>query len=88
MSKYDAFVRPALATAMVRADVGEVVVEKDLPGQPHKGKVFAAVHAHLDDIPYYAAGLCAKLMAKATQAISSERATTRNVAAERRLRTS
>ena len=47
---------------MARADVGEVVVEKDQPGQPHKGKVFAAVHAHLDDIPYYAAGLCAKLM--------------------------
>jgi LmbE family N-acetylglucosaminyl deacetylase len=47
---------------MARADVGEVVVERDQPGQPHKGKVFAAVHAHLDDIPYYAAGLCAKLM--------------------------
>jgi LmbE family N-acetylglucosaminyl deacetylase len=48
--------------AFVRADVGEIVVEKDLPGRPHEGKVFAAVHAHLDDIPYYAGGLCAKLM--------------------------
>ena len=47
---------------MARADIGEVVVERDQPGQPHKGKVFAAVHAHLDDVPYYAAGLCAKLM--------------------------
>jgi LmbE family N-acetylglucosaminyl deacetylase len=48
--------------AMTRADVGPVVVEKAQPGQPHRGKVLAAVHAHLDDIPYYAAGLCAKLM--------------------------
>lgn len=39
-----------------------VTIEKDQPGQPHKGKVFAAVHAHLDDVPYYAAGLCAKLI--------------------------
>jgi LmbE family N-acetylglucosaminyl deacetylase len=47
---------------MARADVGEVVVEKDRPGRPHQGKVFVAVHAHLDDLPYYAGGLCAKLM--------------------------
>jgi len=39
-----------------------VVVEKDVPGLPHKGKVFAAIHAHLDDLPYYAGGLAAKLM--------------------------
>ena len=45
-----------------QADGGGVVVMKDQSGQPHKGKVFAAVHAHLDDIPYYASGLCAKLM--------------------------
>ena len=42
--------------------VGEIVVERDQPGQPHRGKVFAAVHAHLDDVPRYAAGLCAKLI--------------------------
>ena len=51
-----------LLPAMARADVGPAVVEKDQPGQPHKGKVFAAVHAHLDDIPFYAGGLCAKLI--------------------------
>lgn len=45
-----------------RADVGEIVVESDQNGRPHAGKVFAAVHAHLDDVPFYAAGLCAKLM--------------------------
>jgi LmbE family N-acetylglucosaminyl deacetylase len=47
---------------MARADVGEIVVEKDQPGQPHQGKVFAAIHAHLDDVPLYAGGLCAKLI--------------------------
>ncbi|MCC6389204.1 MAG: hypothetical protein IT167_01280, partial [Bryobacterales bacterium] len=51
-----------LGIAMARADVKEIVVEKDQPGRPHAGKVFVAVHAHLDDIPYYAAGLCAKLI--------------------------
>ncbi len=40
----------------------EVAVLKDEAGQPHRGKVFAAIHAHLDDVPHYASGLCAKLM--------------------------
>ena len=35
-----------------------------MPGRPYAGKVFAAIHAHLDDIPHFAAGLCAKLMAE------------------------
>lgn len=39
-------------------------VETAVFGQPHKGKVFVAVHAHLDDLPYFAAGLCAKLIAE------------------------
>lgn len=47
---------------MARADVKEIVIDRDRPGQPHKGKVFAAVHAHLDDVPFYAGGLCAKLI--------------------------
>ena len=50
------------AAAASQANAREAVVMKDQPGQPHKGKVFAAVHAHADDIPYYASGLCAKLM--------------------------
>src|ERR1700746_2315482 len=37
-------------------------VEKDQLGQPHRGKVFVAIHAHLDDVPYFAGGLCVKLM--------------------------
>jgi LmbE family N-acetylglucosaminyl deacetylase len=39
-------------------------IEKPNQGQPHKGKVFVAVHAHLDDLPYFAGGLCAKLIAE------------------------
>ncbi len=54
----------ALAAAAAPADSTEVVVIKDERGQPHRGKVFAAVHAHLDDVPYYASGLCAKLMSE------------------------
>src|SRR5687767_9858928 len=50
----------SLTTA--RADAGEVVVEKDQPGQPQRGKVFAAVHAHVADVARYAGGLCAKLI--------------------------
>lgn len=41
-----------------------IVIERDQPGQPHRGKVFAAIHAHLDDLPFYAGGLCAKLIAE------------------------
>jgi LmbE family N-acetylglucosaminyl deacetylase len=42
----------------------KVIIERDQPGRPHQGKVFAAIQAHLDDIPFFAAGLCAKLMAE------------------------
>lgn len=42
----------------------EATVERDPSGQPHAGKVFAAVHAHLPDVPYFAGGLCAKLIAE------------------------
>ena len=45
-----------------QADVGEVVIERDERGKPHKGKVLLAVQAHLDDIPYYCGGTCAKLI--------------------------
>src|SRR3954462_8153278 len=44
-------------------DAGIAAVQKQT-GQPHAGKVFAAVHAHLSDVPYYASGLCARLMAE------------------------
>jgi LmbE family N-acetylglucosaminyl deacetylase len=41
---------------------GEVTIERNAPGAPHKGKVLIAIHAHLDDIPYYCAGTLAKLI--------------------------
>jgi LmbE family N-acetylglucosaminyl deacetylase len=44
----------------VRGD--ELVVERDAPGQPHKGKVLAAIQPHADDIPIFAAGTIAKLI--------------------------
>jgi LmbE family N-acetylglucosaminyl deacetylase len=53
---------PLFGVAVAGADAGEIVVEKDQPGRPRQGQVFVAVHAHLDDVPYYAAGLCAKLV--------------------------
>ena len=39
-----------------------ITVVRAQTGPPHAGKVFAAVHAHLSDVPYFAAGLCARLM--------------------------
>jgi hypothetical protein len=48
--------------SVARAGNAGIVVEKARPGQPHKGRVFVAVHAHLPDLPYYAGGLCAKLI--------------------------
>ena len=44
------------------AQTAEVVVERDQPGQPHKGKVLAAIQPHCDDIPLRAAGTVLKLI--------------------------
>jgi LmbE family N-acetylglucosaminyl deacetylase len=41
---------------------GEVVIERDRPGQPHKGKVLAAIQPHSDDLPLFAAGTVIKLI--------------------------
>lgn len=40
----------------------EVVIEKNQTGQPHKGKVLAAIQPHCDDIPIFAGGTVAKLI--------------------------
>lgn len=40
----------------------EVVIERDLAGKPHAGKVLAAIQPHADDIPIFAGGLVAKLI--------------------------
>ena len=46
------------------ASLPEVVVERPLTGQPHKGKVLAAIQPHADDIPHFAAGTVAKLISE------------------------
>jgi LmbE family N-acetylglucosaminyl deacetylase len=58
----DAHYMQSESPAVARAGNAGIVVEKARPGQPHKGKTFVAIHAHLQDLPHYAAGLCAKLM--------------------------
>jgi LmbE family N-acetylglucosaminyl deacetylase len=46
----------------VSGDPEEIVIERPVPGQPHKGKVLLAIQPHSDDITLYAAGTVAKLM--------------------------
>ncbi|MCE5250173.1 PIG-L family deacetylase [bacterium] len=40
----------------------DLFIERDVPGQPHKGKVLAAIQPHADDIPIFAGGTVAKLI--------------------------
>src|SRR5919107_4565174 len=39
-----------------------VVVDRKQSGQPHKGKVLAAIQPHCDDIPIFAGGTVLKLI--------------------------
>src|SRR5437763_16827466 len=56
-SSYSPFTTPDYYTY---AD--DLVIERNRPGKPHQGKVLAAVEAHSDDIPLFAAGTVAKLI--------------------------
>lgn len=40
----------------------EILLEKDQPGQPHRGKVLAAIQPHCDDLPLFAGGTILKLI--------------------------
>jgi LmbE family N-acetylglucosaminyl deacetylase len=40
----------------------EVIIERVVEGQPHKGKVLAVIQPHSDDIAYFAAGTVAKMI--------------------------
>jgi LmbE family N-acetylglucosaminyl deacetylase len=40
----------------------EVIIERPVSGQPHKGKVLAVIQPHCDDIPIFAGGTVAKLI--------------------------
>jgi LmbE family N-acetylglucosaminyl deacetylase len=56
---------PATAAQGALRDTSErtdVVLEHEQPGQPHKGKVLAAIQPHADDIPLFSAGLILKLI--------------------------
>ena len=56
-TKYSPFATPDYYTY---AD--DLVIERNRPGKPYAGKVLAAVQAHSDDIPLFAAGTVAKLI--------------------------
>jgi LmbE family N-acetylglucosaminyl deacetylase len=56
-SNYSPFTTPDYYTY---AD--DLTIERNHSGKPHQGKVLAAVEAHSDDIPLFAAGTVAKLI--------------------------
>lgn len=45
-----------------REEHGGLVIERSQAGQPHKGKVLAAIQPHSDDLPIFAAGTITKLI--------------------------
>lgn len=52
------------AEAQMAAAASPVVLERPAGGRPHDGKVLAAIQPHADDIPLFAAGTVAKLIAE------------------------
>ena len=56
-SKYSPFTTPDYYTYG-----DDLVIERNVPGKPHQGKVLAAVEAHSDDIPLFAGGTVSKLI--------------------------
>jgi len=53
-----------LLRAVAHAAGTEVVIERDAAGKPHAGKVLAAIQPHADDLPIFAGGTVAKLLAE------------------------
>jgi LmbE family N-acetylglucosaminyl deacetylase len=47
----------------------EVTIERRLPGQPHQGKMLAAIQPHCDDIAIFAGGTVLKLLDEGYQGI-------------------
>jgi LmbE family N-acetylglucosaminyl deacetylase len=52
----------AVTTPDYFAYTNDLVIERNQPGKPHKGKVLAAIEAHSDDIAIFCAGTVAKLI--------------------------
>jgi LmbE family N-acetylglucosaminyl deacetylase len=46
------------------APTPEVVIERAVPGKPHKGRVLALITPHLDDGPFFASGTVSKLLSE------------------------
>jgi LmbE family N-acetylglucosaminyl deacetylase len=59
----------AQTTVSGSAAAPQVVVERDRPGTPHKGKTLAAIQPHCDDVPIFAAGAVLKLIAEGYRGI-------------------
>ncbi len=53
-----------LPAAQIAAQGGDPIIERAVPGRPHAGKVLAAIQPHSDDIPIFAGGTVAKLIAE------------------------
>jgi LmbE family N-acetylglucosaminyl deacetylase len=53
---------PAQAQMRENAQQSEAFVELDQEGQPHRGKVLAAIQPHCDDLPLFAGGTILKLI--------------------------
>jgi LmbE family N-acetylglucosaminyl deacetylase len=60
---------PPPAQAQQDDQHSDVVVERDQAGQPHKGKVLAAIQPHCDDVPIFAGGTVLKLIAEGYRGI-------------------
>ena len=60
------FTLPFLPGAMLSQQkvnmTDEIIVESPISGQPHQGKVLAAIQPHSDDLPIFAGGTVAKLI--------------------------
>ncbi len=55
---------PAQVQMRENAQQTDVVVERAQTGQPHKGKVLAAIQPHCDDLPLFAGGTILKLLSE------------------------
>src|SRR6185295_6965317 len=53
---------PAQTQMREGAQQADVFVERDKEGQPHRGKVLAAIQPHCDDLPLFAGGTTLKLI--------------------------
>src|SRR5512138_636899 len=63
MTRRQFFAVTAAASAL-RAQNHPVFIERPAAGRPHAGKVLAAIQPHADDIPIFAGGTVAKLLAE------------------------